>query len=107
MKKLWVLMLTCSPAAATAAPIYLDCSLPPGAWSFAMDEQEGSVQWSVAGTDLSGIAPAAFRPDKVTFRVMSATFEISRVNLSLKQSLLDGTVRSSRCRLPAKPKRAF
>lgn len=92
---------------AAATPVYLDCSLAPLIWKLRMNEQSGTVDWSVEGTERSGRSAAQFRPEKVTFQVLSATFVVDRNDLSIIQSVPDGINKVGICKIPPKRKRAF
>jgi hypothetical protein len=102
-----LLLLVGGHAPAAAASVYLDCSLPPQQWKLGMNEQGGTVDWSVPGTGRSGRVPAQFRPELVTFQVLSATFEVSRVNLSIVQSVPDGINKAGKCNIATAAKRSF
>lgn len=95
---------------AIAAPVYLECTLSPMVWRLTIDEEQGTVKWSVLASDgeeRTGSADAQFTPTTVRYRYLSAAFEVSRTTLSFHQRVEGGINKDGTCKRAAVPRRAF
>jgi hypothetical protein len=91
-----------------AAPVYLECVMTDTqrivTWNVVMDEDNGTVSYSIPEMNTASKYPAVFSPDKVVF----STMEISRIDLSFKRTLsILGRTDTGQCKLADVPKRQF
>ncbi|QLG94789.1 hypothetical protein HZF02_23855 [Pseudomonas yamanorum] len=106
----FLLLVFFIPAVASAAPVYLDCTMTNGTkpvlWHVALDESMSSASYTVPEMDVAGKYPAVFTAEKVLFNSM----EISRTTLSFTRTVnLLGDVKRDvgQCSVAKAPARKF
>lgn len=107
-----VLAFALAPAAASAAPVYLECMMTLGSgqketqWNVTLDEAAGNVAYTIPELGVAKKAQAIYAPDKVRFDSM----EISRVDLTFTRTLnLLGDIKrdQGQCKMAPTPARKF
>lgn len=98
------------PAFASAAPVYLDCTMTNGTkpvlWHVALDESTSSASYTVPEMNVAEKYPAVFTAENVLFNSM----EISRTTLSFIRTVnLLGNIKRDvgQCILAKAPTRKF
>lgn len=104
--------LAISAAPAMAAPTYLSCDLGRDGKSFIVkvtaDEAEGAVAIYIPSTEYREKVRGAFTADKVLFETDAIAYDLSRVDLKIKQVTKGfGWVANGTCVVEQPPKRAF
>ncbi|NFV80700.1 hypothetical protein [Magnetospirillum aberrantis] len=106
------LAYTLAPAAASAAPVYLECMMTLGSgqketqWNVTLDEAAGSVAYTIPELGTAKKALGIFTADKVRFDTM----EISRIDLTFTRTInLLGEVKrdQGQCKMAPTPTRKF
>ncbi|MFA0921679.1 hypothetical protein ALP73_200324 [Pseudomonas coronafaciens pv. garcae] len=107
-RHLFLLLLV--PVFASAAPVYLDCTLTNGSkpvvWHVALDESASSASYTVPEMNVAGKYPAVFTAQNVLFNSM----EISRTTLSFTRTVnLLGDIKKDvgQCSIAQPPVRKF
>lgn len=104
--------LSLAPAAAFAAPVYLECMMTLGKgqketqWNVTLDEAAGTVAYTIPELGTAKKSQGIFAPDKVRFDAM----EISRVDLTFTRTInLLGDIQrdQGQCKMAPTPARKF
>ncbi len=106
------LAFSLAPAAASAAPVYLECMMTLGSgqketqWNITLDEAVGTVAYTIPELGTAKKAQGIFTPDKVRFDAM----EVNRIDLSFTRTInLLGEVKrdQGQCKMAPTPARKF